>query len=74
MCFADLLQLTEVPVGHPIIATDKLGLPGAGHAAAGLDLGEALLQGNLGNLLVTGQGEATCHLLQLATEMSTMFY
>ena len=50
-----LLQLARVPVRGPVIAAHVPHLPRTLHAGAGLDLGLAVLEGHLYNLVISGQ-------------------
>ena len=50
-----LLQLARVPIRGPVIAAHVSHFPRTLHTGAGLDLGLAVLQGNLYNLVISGQ-------------------
>jgi len=62
-----LLQLTQIPVGDPVVAADRVRilLP-APHPAARLDFASALLQRDLCNFFEGDEGEPTIGCLQLA--------
>ena len=50
-----LLQLTRVPIRRPVIAAHVSHFSGTLHAGAGLNLGLAVLEGNLYNLVISRQ-------------------